>query len=431
MSDQNSARVASEFNTGIAIEITVRTLGGKSLAVLHSMPEMTVLELKERLARISGALVAQQKLAYGNSELRDCDTLRVYGISAPAATLQYVRVKPSGMAQLFQEQHECSNDPSEVVESSLVDIVDSVMQSEHRLSERWKPQAEELTRAMSFLRRAELISWMVQAFDAFQFDDCILHGAVATLDRYYARQQTPIENNALQKVVLGAVCTELKLAEDRPGHWQRVVGHLCQNRVSLSSVLRTETQILSKLGFVVGIPTPVTFLRGLSLRLRGGDAEVQIALQLARFLLDLAVFDPVLQYGQSNVVLAAAALSAGFRVVGAPRERREELIEDVFAYDSSLIAAEKHIIECEGTLLRFWLACSEGTSEGADFGFRYLRTKYEQELGCLSPAKALGSLREDCGCDCDSGSCPPRLATGCGLATDSFVDWGMAAIACA
>jgi len=335
------------------------------------------------------------------------------------------------MAQLFQEKHESSNDPSEAMESSLVDIVDSVMQAEHKLSERWKPQAEELTRAMPYMRRAELVSWMVQAFDAFQFDESILHGSVATLDRYYARQRTLIESNSLQKVVLGAVCTEMKLAEDRPGYWQRVVGHLCQNRVSLSSVLRTETQILSKLGYVVGIPTPVTFLRGLSLRLRGADAEVQIALQLARFLLDLAVFDPVLQYGQSNVVLAAAALSAGLRVVGAPRERREELIEDVFAYDPSLISAEKHVLECEGTVLRFWLACSEGTSVWADLGFRYLKTKYERELGCVSPAKALASLREDCGCNCDSGSCPPCLAAGCGLATDSFVDWGMAAIACA
>merc|ERR1740138_1184968 len=101
-------------------------------------------------------------------------------------------------------------------------IVDSVMQAEHKVSERWKPQAEELTRAMPYIRRAELVSWMVQAFDAFQFDDSILHGAVATLDRYYAKQQSAIENSALQRVVLGAVCTELKLAEDRPGYWQRV-----------------------------------------------------------------------------------------------------------------------------------------------------------------------------------------------------------------
>lgn len=294
----------------------------------------------------------------------------------------------------------------------------------------------ELTRAMPHVRRAELVSWMVQAFDAFQFDDAILHGAVATLDRYYARQQTPIENNALQRVVLGAVCTELKLAEDRPGYWQRVVGHLCQNRVSLSTVLQTETQILSKLGFVVGVPTPITFLRGLSLRLRDGDADLHSAIKLAGFLLDLALFDPVLQYGQSHVVLAAAALSAGLRAVGAPCERRDELMEDVLAYDPSLISAEKQVLECEGNVLQCWLDCSGGTSEWADFGYRYLRTKYERELGCVSPAKTLASLREDSGLDCDGGliSSPlmgSGLATVCGLATESFADWGAAAIACA
>lgn len=201
-------------------------------------------------------------------------------------------------------------------------------------------------------------------------------------------------------------------------------------------MLQTETQILSKLAFVVGMPTPVTFLRGLSLRLRDADAEVRDAIQLAGFLLDLVLFDPVLQYGQSSVVLAAAALSAGLRAVGAPRQHREELLEDVIAYDPSLISAEKHVLECEGKVLQYWLACSEGTSEWADLGYRYLWTKYEHDLGYTSPTKTFASLREDCGFKCDSGSSAPPLlagglATTCGLATDSFVDWGMAAVACA
>lgn len=380
------------------MHLTVQGLSGSKIASLWCSPDDTIYEVKQRLGRFSGPLVGQQQLVHGCDVLQDNQTLASYGIVSQEVHLQYICVKPSGVAQHLEAQRE-STDPGQALLASLADVVDSVMQVEYSQSERHRPSASGVLTAMSARRRGQLITWMAQAFAALQFDDAILHSTVLTLDRYYAKQSTPIEASLLQTVLLAAVCTELKMAtsdEFPPGHWQRVVAHLCQGRVSLTAILRTEREVLSRLGFVVGVPTSLTFLRGLALRLRDSTSQAEAAqwLSTAILLLELSLFDTTIHYGHSHAALAAGALSAALRVSGAPPQRREELLEDLMAYCPGLCRPEDEVAICEEILLTLWMECADGSSCWSEF-YPRLEAKFpHRRREQISPAMALSQLQQ-------------------------------------
>jgi len=380
------------------MHLTVQGLSGSKIASLWCSPDDTIYEVKQRLGRFSGPLVGQQQLVRGCNVLQDSQTLASYGIVSQEVHLQYICVKPSGIAEHLEAQRESTN-PGQALLASLADVVDSVMQVEHSQSKRHRPSASDVLMAMSARRRAQLITWMAQAFEALQFDDMILHSTVLTLDRYYAGRSTPIEDSLLQTVLLAAVCTELKMASSEdfpPGHWQRVVAHLCQGRVSLAAILRTEREVLCRLGFVVGVPTSLTFLRGLALRLRDATAQAEVAqwLTTAVSLLELSLLDTEIQYGHSHAALAAGALSAALRVCGAPSQRREELLEDLMAYCPGLCRAEDEVAICEEALLKLWIKCADGSSCWSEF-YPRLQAKFpHRRHEQISPAMALKQLQQ-------------------------------------
>jgi hypothetical protein len=253
---------------------------------------------------------------------------------------------------------------------------------------------------------------MVQAFDVLRFDDAVLQGVVLTLDRYYARQAEAIEVTAIQRVLLSAVCTEMKLScsdEFPPMHWQRVLDHLCHGRLSLAAILQTELEVLEQLDWVVGVPTPVTFLRELSIRLRGGSfgettvpatapgaASADRCSSLALFLLELALFEPNLEYGFHHTVLAAGALSASLRTLDAEAELHEILLEDLATYCPDVTHLEEQVHAAEEALLEHWAGCASGFSQWGEF-YVHLETKFSSQVrhkvARLSPRTALGCLR--------------------------------------
>jgi hypothetical protein len=250
---------------------------------------------------------------------------------------------------------------------------------------------------------------MMQSFDILALDDAFLHSVTLTLDRYYASQPKPIDDSLLQYTLLSAVCTELKTAgvDDFPdNHWKRLLSHLCQGRVPLVNILQTEIEMLARLNYVVGLPTPITFLRSLGLRLRGEPVE-NCWLTLATFLLELALLDPQLEYGYPHAHLAAGALGAAFRVLEAPPQRREELLEDVVAYwpagNSNKGWLNKRgtanlVLDCEEDLLELWIRCTMGAAAVSEF-FPSLQAKFSRNarhnVSSLSPCDALARLREE------------------------------------
>mmetsp|Transcript_81148 Transcript_81148/g.173629 ORF Transcript_81148/g.173629 Transcript_81148/m.173629 type:complete len:437 (-) Transcript_81148:126-1436(-) len=313
----------------------------------------------------------------------------------------------SGIARFLEERRSEAKDVEEQLEASMADNLDSVLRAEHALSERYRPRAAELVMAMPTRRRAELISWMSQSFDILHLEDHFLHSVTLTLDRYYARQCAPVEDSLLQYVLLSAVCTELKTAggdEFPENRWKRLITHLCQGRVPLTMILQTESQVLSRLDYIVGLPTPVTFLHTLGIRLRG-EPLAPMWFSLATFLLELALLDPELEYDYPHAHLGAGALGAAFRVLDAPAVRHEELIEDVSEFwpagGGTLPGARRTaelVADCEEDLLGLWLRCAMGIGDLACF-FSVLQAKYSRQnmhcVGLLHPADAVRRLREE------------------------------------
>mmetsp|Transcript_114492 Transcript_114492/g.296671 ORF Transcript_114492/g.296671 Transcript_114492/m.296671 type:complete len:491 (+) Transcript_114492:99-1571(+) len=360
-----------------ALLLEVFSLAGAPLCRLRCTGRTTIAAVKRRIARHHDIPAAEQRLVHAGEVLKDAVALEqccILGTDLPGVggriSVQCVRTGQSNLARGVQEMRG-SHQPDEAVEAALGGVVDTVLRAEHSLAERLRPRgAADLERAIEGRHRAELINWMVQAFEVLKFDDAILHSVVLTLDRYYAIRALPIEVGSIQKLLLSAVCTEMKLAgaeEFPPGHWQRVLSHLCHGRVALKAILETEYEVLSRLGFQVGIPTAVTFLRELALRPHAGEVG-QRAADVAMFFLEMAVFDPNVQYGRPLVLLAAGALSAALRVLEVRRpelaaelaEARESALEDLTVYDvEQFQSAEKQALQCEEELLQLWLSNAE------------------------------------------------------------------------
>lgn len=378
------------------VDLTIQSLSGEDVASLKCHTSSTVYDVKQRLAQCTEANAAQHQLVYGCNAMEDRRTLASYGVNPPTALLQCVRLRPSGLALYLKAQSE-STDQEEVMLASLSDVADSVMRAEHEQSERYKPRAADLSRGMSPQARNALISWMVDAFEALQFTDDILHSCVLTLDRYYAQCESQIELLAMQKVLLSVLCTELKLQSVHNGkclYWQQLIGHLCQGRLGLPAVMKMEMEVLSSLKFVVAVPTPLNFLHGLGIRLQEGTStsEAQRWLSIALFLLELAMFEPALQYGYDHAVLAAGAVGAALQACAAPSSKHEYVLEDLAAYCPTLSNAQETVDACEEELLTLWLRSSTGESGASKF-YAQLDAKFgslsRHAVSRLSPDHAL------------------------------------------
>lgn len=303
---------------------------------------------------------------------------------------------PSRLARYLEARIGNVSDPGEALEACLADLVDSVLQAEHALSERRRPRAFELTAATSPTCRVELLTWMVESFDIMQFDDTILHSVALTLDRYYATRTSKIEDAKLQPLVLSALCVELKTTsalEFPENAWKRYLEHLCQGRIAISEILLAEAELLTRLGYTVGVPTPLDFLRGLLVIRRGHPLVAQL-LSLGTFLLELALFDMELEYGYEHTLLAAGALSAAFRALGL-RSPTTEIAEQLLSYWPVSMRADAEIakelvLKCEQALLVMWLRCSQCETRGF---YTTLQAKFAQGVrfgvSRASPACAL------------------------------------------
>mmetsp|Transcript_22198 Transcript_22198/g.49115 ORF Transcript_22198/g.49115 Transcript_22198/m.49115 type:complete len:339 (-) Transcript_22198:123-1139(-) len=254
--------------------------------------------------------------------------------------------------------------PDGALLASLADVVDPILRAEYLTSEGSRPKAKDVVRNIQMKDRCALIAWMLQAFDSLDFSDDLLHGTTLTFDRFCACSGSCLDLSTVQTVLLAIVCTELKLAnlDDLPSRqWQQLVQHLSRGHISLQAVLHMELYVLTRLHFAVGIPTALTFLRELTLRLPENEVDVdedQLAREqgLALFLLELALFDPEVQYRHPHAVLAAGALHAAKRALGTGTAIPDRLLEDLSAY--GLLASDGLVACCAEELLVLWRKCA-------------------------------------------------------------------------
>jgi len=356
------------------------SLAGAPYCEFRVGPQAKIRSIKHRAMVVCGVPVREQRLVYAGRVLRDEETMESAGVVASAhsigegmaVTLQCVRIGRSSRAQGYQASSSAGS-PDVVLGAALADIIDASARAEHERSERLRPRdAAQLSLAICPATRAMLISWMVQGFSLIRFDEGILHSVILSFDRYCALERAPVDVGSLQQLVLAIVSTELKLAgaaEFPACQRRRVLAHLAQGHVDEPTILETERAVLVRLGFGVGVPTPLSFLRELTMRPRGKDLDgvvTALALELAIFFLGLCLFEPAMEYGRfPQCVLAGAALSGALRVLeedpsraGACAHMREDLQQDLASYGAHSL--EACMAECEEAILELWSAQAGG-----------------------------------------------------------------------
>eukprot|EP00419_Tripos_fusus_P008976 CAMPEP_0172662810 /NCGR_PEP_ID=MMETSP1074-20121228/5560_1 /TAXON_ID=2916 /ORGANISM="Ceratium fusus, Strain PA161109" /LENGTH=451 /DNA_ID=CAMNT_0013478745 /DNA_START=42 /DNA_END=1398 /DNA_ORIENTATION=- len=400
------------------VAVEVRTVGGTLLAELTVHPEETVGLLKQRvLVGIQDAELRaccrQPVLVAGNKPLPDGHRF-IDCLGGPAGLAQAASASVGGplVLCLVSMQRSRLADKLEQFERSggdvagAVDVADAVFQAEHEASLRHRPQAINVTTAMPQEKRAQVVAWLGMACEAMLLDDALLHGAVLTLDRYLSACRETLNESQLLQLSLAALCTEMKLAnEDNfpPGHWQRVLARLSQGRLLLSGVFEAEAAMLRQLGFVLFIPTVLTFLSGLSLRFVGkpqdpmetpmqdgrpGPSTPGMALHvvLARLLAELVLYDAELQYRHAPAILAGATLGtallccgpiASHETVAAEADNPDSdgstleaqhglLLQDLASYCPGTCGLDGMVRTAELDILHFWLECSQAKVQWAN-----------------------------------------------------------------
>lgn len=349
----------------------------KQRALSEANPDMRRVYLRSRLVSASG------KMLIDASQVAD---VGVDGGSS-CVVMTLVNVGHSSLAAL------CSCPGSE----EALDVADSVFQSEHAASVQRQPRAEDIVNVFPREVRGQVVAWLAVACDAMTIDDVVFHGTVLTLDRYCAAQREHIVEGSLLRLSLAALCTEIKLAvadDFPPEYWQRLLTHLGQGREQLPDIFRAEAVMLRDLGFMVGVPTPLTFLRGLGMRLHGEgavSARSDLRMGVARMLTELMLYNVDLQYLYSPVVRAGAAFGAALLAGGpdSPEATLEDLsalhlqlVEDLASYSGSVDCASELRL-CEIDLLLLWRDCERGTSPWAGC-FRNLAQRYSRPRGSPS-----------------------------------------------
>jgi len=309
--------------------------------------------------------------------------------------------RPTTSLAKFLQAKSNSPDYSEALEATMAESVDSILRAQYDLSERERPTPHRVMKALSVRQRADLLIWIMQAFSVVGVDDSMVHGVALNIDRLvatYAGEES-LPHGCLPCILLAVVCTEFKTDgfSDHPDkEWKQILTHMCRGQIPMIQILRVELKILSRLQYVVGLPTPLTFLRSLTAHLRQ-DAQAGPWISLAKFLLELAMLEPEIQHGFPHAYLAAGALAASLRVCGAPEKKRQELVKDVMIWPAEY-SSEELLVSCEEELLQLWIRCKDEMVEFHHV-FRFLEAKYSYhsrfEVAHLSPAGALKVLREE------------------------------------
>ncbi|CAK9088767.1 unnamed protein product [Durusdinium trenchii] len=289
--------------------------------------------------------------------------------------------RPTTSLAKFLQAKSNSPDYAEALEATMAESVDTVLRAQYDLSERERPRPHHVVKALSIRQRADLILWIQQAFSTLGLDESMVHGVALNIDRlvatYGGEEQLP--QGCLQVILLAVVCTEFKTDgfSDHPDkEWKQILLHMTRGQVPMLQILRVERDILGRLRYVVGLPTPLTFLRSLTAHLCH-EEQAGYWISLATFILELAMLEPEVQHGFPHAFLAAGALAASLRVLDAPERTRQELLDDVMIWPAEE-SSEELLVRCEEELLQLWIRCKDGLVEYHHV-FRLLEAKFRYQ----------------------------------------------------
>jgi len=164
--------------------------------------------------------------------------------------------------------------------------------------------------------RAVLVDWLVQVNSQFKLLQETLYLTVAVLDRYLQASACKIEKKNLQLVGVAAMLVASKYEEMYAPEIGDFV-YITDNAYTEKQIRKMEIEILGVLGFDLGRPLPLHFLRRNS-KAGGVDALTHT---LAKYAMELSL----VEYDMAHIkpsILAAAALAISLKVLDQSEENK-------------------------------------------------------------------------------------------------------------
>ncbi|XP_069618220.1 G2/mitotic-specific cyclin-B2-like [Ranitomeya imitator] len=147
--------------------------------------------------------------------------------------------------------------------------------------------------------RAILVDWLMQVHSKFHLIQETLYMAVATLDRFL--QVHPVRRHKLQLVGVSSLFVASKYEEMYYPEIADFV-YITDNAYSKAEIREMERTILDKLGFDLGRPLPIHFLRRAT-RCCRAEAEHHV---LAKYFMELTLLDYDMVHYRPSIIAAAS-----------------------------------------------------------------------------------------------------------------------------
>lgn len=175
--------------------------------------------------------------------------------------------------------------------------------------------------------RAVLVDWLIQVHSQFNLLQETLYLTVAILDRFLQNSATKIERKQLQLVGVAAMFIASKYEEMYAPEIGDFV-YITDRAYTESQIREMEVKILASLGFELGRPLPLHFLRRNS---KAGNVDA-LTHTLAKYAMELTLVDYKMAHIKPSII-AAAALALSLKVL----DRMEENKSIVEMWNSTLV----------------------------------------------------------------------------------------------
>lgn len=175
--------------------------------------------------------------------------------------------------------------------------------------------------------RAVLVDWLIQVHSQFNLLQETLYLTVAILDRFLQNSASKIERKQLQLVGVAAMFIASKYEEMYAPEIGDFV-YITDRAYTESQIREMEIKILAALGFELGRPLPLHFLRRNS---KAGNVDA-LTHTLAKYAMELTLVDYKMAHIKPSII-AAAALALSLKVL----DRMEEDKSIVEMWNSTLV----------------------------------------------------------------------------------------------
>ncbi|KAG0148187.1 hypothetical protein CROQUDRAFT_132025 [Cronartium quercuum f. sp. fusiforme G11] len=201
---------------------------------------------------------------------------------------------------------------------------EEVEQYMHQLDAETVPAVEtmDLQPELEWFMRPYLIDFLIEIHQQYRLRPETLYLAVNIVDRYVARRVVFKKHYQLVGCAALWMAAKYEDAKERvPGVGE--LGAMCCGAYEEASFVQMEGHVLSTIGWQLGHPTPEAFLR---IRLADDSQTAPTSAplaHLARFLMELSLFDRAFVGSRSAEIACGALMLARF-ILGQPRRPSEE-----------------------------------------------------------------------------------------------------------